>query len=241
MNRAGYAHTSARTSASPPVVAPAFGVYRAAESSWRAGMQCSIDVLQNTGRTVLRRTGAQSSARLWRGKKSLGATYLERRSMEDNTLSGEAFAKLLRQVGEISTGGAGVEVPIAGLDWVGPNRMVLAVKLADCYEMHQLARERYEIEDALADAGLPHDMVRTPDHVGLCRWKPFPGLPNLFEEKHRSDIEKAATKQLGRASIESVVLDDLIVGNGYDLPYALEDWRSAVEPSDDMREMFTSA
>lgn len=220
-----YAHVSARTSTVPHLSIPAFGVYRAAEADWREDMLDVISDLQSEGRRALRGKGFNDrSAQLWRGKRTLGLTYVERGRMQDDQLEGIDFAKLVRRIGEITTGGAGVEVPIDRLEWGGYRRTVLAAFLADGYEFRQLADESEAVADVLGDVGLPSDMVKLPDHVSLARFNIYPGAPNRLQDSSRTTIKRIAARQLVTASINSVVLSDLIIGEGYNNPFQVEDW-----------------
>lgn len=225
MKRVEYAHVPARTSTVPLVSAPSFGVYRAAEADWREDMLEVIEDLQAEGRRVFRRAGFNvQRAQLWRGKRTLGLTYVERGRIQDDQLAGVDFGKLVRRIGEISTGGAEVEVPIDRLEWGGYRRTVLAAFLADGPEMRQIADERAAVADVLDDAGLPGDMVKLPDHVSLARFNIFPGVPNRIQDSHRTSIKRIAARQLVTASIHSVVLSDLVIGEGYNMPFLAEDF-----------------
>lgn len=224
MNGVEYAHVPARISTVSNVAAPSFGVYRAAESDWHAEMLDVIDELQLEGRKVLRSTGFSERAKLWRGKRTLGLTYVERGRMQDEQLEGVDFGKLVRRIGEITTGSAEVEVPIDRVAWGGYRRTVLAAFLADGYELRQLAEEREAVADVLDDAGLPSDMVKLPDHVSLARFNIFPGIPNRLQDSHRTAIKRIAARQLVTASIHSVVVSNLLIGEGYNMPFHADDW-----------------
>lgn len=224
MKRGEYAHVSARTPAIPLMSVPSFGVYRAAESKWYEDMLDVVDELQSEGRKVLRKNGFSERAQLWRGKRTLGLTYVERGRMQEDQFEGVDFGKIVRRIGEISTGGAEVEVPIERVDFGGYRRTVLAAFLSDGYELQQLDEERDAVADVLADAGLSGDMVKLPDHVSLARFNLFPGIPNRLQDSQRTAIKRIATRQLVTASINSVVVSNLIIGEGYNSPFHAEDW-----------------
>jgi len=240
MKRGEYAHVPARTSTVSHLVVPAFGVYRPAETEWREDMLDMIDELQGEGRKVLRHTGFAERAKLWRGKRTLGLTYVERGRMQDEQLEGVDFGKLVRRIGEITTGGAEIELPIDRIGWGGYRRTVLAAFLADGYELRQLAEERNAVADVLDDAGLPSDMVKLPDHMSLARFNIFPGLPNRLQDSHRTTIKRIATRQFVTASINTVVVSNLIIGEGYNLPFQADDWMVA-EPALELTEALVDA
>ncbi|MFI5275489.1 MAG: hypothetical protein ACHQT5_01565 [Candidatus Saccharimonadales bacterium] len=235
-----YAHVSARTSTSPLVNAPPFGVYRAAESDWHANMHDVIDGLQSEGRKVLRHSGFNERAQLWRGKRTLGVTYVERGRMQEDQLEGIDFGKLVRRIGEVSTGGAEVSVPIDRLEWGGYHRTVLAAFLADSHELRQIEDESAEVSAILEDAGLPSIMVKIPDHVSLCRYNLVPGMVNKLQDGNRTSIKRMAARHLVTASIHAVSLSNLIVGEGYNRPFLPEDWTTP-EPSFDFQELLVEA
>lgn len=229
MSGVEYAHALARTSTESTLVTPPFGVYRCVGTEWYEDERDTLDTIQAEGRAILRKTGVRSRARLWRAKPSIGTSYVERRFTETTDLSGIDFAKLLRRIGEITTGGEEVAVPIARVDWAGYHRTVLAAFFADSVELRQLAEEQIAVADIMEDAGLPRTMVKMPDHVSLANWSVLPGVPQLFQDKHRTAIRYMATRELGGSSLRSVVLSDMMVGFGYNQPYSLEKW-TAAEP-----------
>ena len=227
MSGVEYAHAPARTSTEPFRAAPSFGVYRPAEADWLEGMEGLLDDMQTEGRVVLRRHGVRTRAKLWRRRKEVGTTFVEEHRLAETDRTGVDYAALARRIGEITNDAEVLEVPIKRIDWVGNRHNVLAAMFADSAELHQLVAERHEVAQVLGEFGFPKELARTPDHVSLCRWSILPGVTNLFKEHYRPEIEQVAASILGSASVESVVLANMITGNGYGNPHVPEEWMAA--------------
>jgi hypothetical protein len=220
----GFARTpSASLHGETSVAVPPFGIYRPANALWQEDALSTVNEARTSVRAfLLRKHKYPEYADQLRPNNAFGITFVAKWRMQ-RCASRERidFNEVLERIGDLAIVEGPLEIPIDHVEMLG-SKAVAAVFKEGSAAISTLAAERRKIASILQDAGLPRAPVQVPDHISLMRYDAHRVKRARLDGYLCDQTERIVDAGLRLADIRTVMLDGIIVGNGYTDPFMAE-------------------
>lgn len=214
-----------------------FGVYRPTTEECAEVLINTLKQVEEKAKKYLETKPGQPAT--FKSHKELGVTYLEqysvRRALKGRHLDVHGVRKVVHGVEDqnYKNNNDEITVDLLGVSWEGGGDRKLTGQIEACSpdavspdsklddSAERIAYDAQELASLLEDIGaetLAGD-VRIPEHVSMFTYRSK--MPDYVQHEHKRVISDIASTELSRANITSVVLADVVVGDGYSKPLEL--------------------